>query len=50
MLAELPEGMPDPRKRLRNARNYFEWLATYHRKMLLDWQEYKAELDTEDQP
>jgi DNA-binding transcriptional regulator GbsR (MarR family) len=48
MLAELPDGMPDPRKRLRNARNYFEWLATYHRKMLLDWQEYKAKLDAGD--
>ncbi|GAA1572622.1 hypothetical protein GCM10009804_31440 [Kribbella hippodromi] len=48
MLAELPEGMPGPAKRLRNARNYFEWLASYHRKMLADWQEYRDKLDKED--
>jgi DNA-binding transcriptional regulator GbsR (MarR family) len=48
-LAELPSGLTGPRKRLRNARNYMEWLATYHRKMLADWQEYKAKLDEEDE-
>ena len=47
MLAELPEGMPGPAKRLRNARNYFEWLASYHRKMLADWQEHRDKLEAE---
>ncbi|TCC34177.1 GbsR/MarR family transcriptional regulator [Kribbella speibonae] len=41
MLEELPEGMPGPRKRLQNARNYFEWLALHRRKMLAEWQEYR---------
>jgi DNA-binding transcriptional regulator GbsR (MarR family) len=45
MLAELPEGMDGPRKRLRNARNYFEWLASYHKKMLADWQEHRDKLE-----
>jgi DNA-binding transcriptional regulator GbsR (MarR family) len=48
MLAELPEGMDGPRKRLRNARNYFEWLATYHKKMLADWQEHRDKLESEE--
>ncbi|MFI7066823.1 GbsR/MarR family transcriptional regulator [Kribbella sp. NPDC050124] len=48
MLAVLPDGMPGPRKRLRNARNYFEWLASYHRKMLEDWREHRDKLEAED--
>jgi hypothetical protein len=30
-----------PHKRLVNARNYMEWLAGYHRKMLADWEAYR---------
>jgi hypothetical protein len=30
-----------PHRRLRNARNYMEWLAGYHRKMLADWEAYR---------
>ncbi|WP_210417383.1 MULTISPECIES: GbsR/MarR family transcriptional regulator [unclassified Cellulomonas] len=30
-----------PERRLRNARNYMEWLAGYHRKMLADWEAYR---------
>lgn len=30
-----------PARRLRNARNYMEWLAGYHRKMLADWEAYR---------
>ncbi|GAA3135163.1 DNA-binding transcriptional regulator GbsR (MarR family) [Kribbella aluminosa] len=45
MIAELPEGMAGPRKRLKNARNYFDWLAKYHRKMLADWQEHRDKLE-----
>jgi DNA-binding transcriptional regulator GbsR (MarR family) len=48
MLTALPTGLPGPRKRLRNARNYMEWLASYHRKMLADWQEYNAKLTDEE--
>ncbi|MGW7686230.1 GbsR/MarR family transcriptional regulator [Kribbella sp. NPDC054772] len=48
MLQELPDDMPGPRKRLRNARNYFEWLTSYHRKMLADWEEYRDKLDAEE--
>ncbi len=48
MLAELPEEMEGPRRRLRNARNYMEWLGTYHRKMLADWQEYNAKHNAEE--
>ena len=45
LLTELPERLDGPRRRLQNARNYMIWLATYHKKMLADWQEYKARLD-----
>ena len=45
LLAELPDRLGGPRRRLQNARNYMIWLATYHKKMLADWQEYKARLD-----
>ncbi len=41
MPAALAEG---PARRLTNARNYMEWLAGYHRKMLLDWEVYRDEM------
>lgn len=40
LLGDVPAGLDGPRRRLRNARNYMEWLATYHRKMLADWKIY----------
>lgn len=40
LLADVPATLTGPRRRLRNARNYMEWLATYHRKMLADWKAY----------
>lgn len=40
LLADLPAELDGPRRRLRNARNYMEWLASYHRKMLADWKAY----------
>ncbi len=30
-----------PRTRLQNARRYMTWLASYHRKMLADWEAYR---------
>ena len=42
-LSGLGEQAERPRRRLTNGRNYFEWLAGYHRKMLEDWQAYKRE-------
>ncbi|WP_454049972.1 GbsR/MarR family transcriptional regulator [Cellulomonas sp. Marseille-Q8402] len=36
-----PAGDEGPRRRLLNARNYMEWLAGYHRKMLADWEAYR---------
>ncbi len=48
MLDELPDGMSGPRKRLRNSRNYFEWLAMHRDKMLAEWQEYRDRLEAEE--
>ncbi|HLT60263.1 MAG TPA: MarR family transcriptional regulator [Microlunatus sp.] len=51
LLADLPPGLDGPRRRLRNARNYMEWLASYHRKMLADWKAYNeshSETDPEE--
>ncbi|RXZ70437.1 GbsR/MarR family transcriptional regulator [Agromyces albus] len=33
----------DVRRRLRNGSDYMTWLAQYHRKMLGEWEAYKAE-------
>lgn len=50
LLADVPASLTGPRRRLRNARNYMEWLATYHRKMLSDWKAYNEthNLDSRD--
>ncbi len=40
LLPDVPADLDGPRRRLRNARNYMEWLARYHRKMLADWKIY----------
>lgn len=40
LLADVPAELDGPRRRLVNARNYMEWLASYHRKMLADWKTY----------
>ena len=42
-LSALGDGPAGPRRRLTNGRNYMEWLAGYHRKMLEDWEAYKRE-------
>jgi hypothetical protein len=36
-----------PRRRLAYMRDYMSWLATYHRKMLADWEQHKRERDSE---
>jgi DNA-binding transcriptional regulator GbsR (MarR family) len=46
-LDTLPGEAERPRTRLNTARRYMTWLASYHRKMLLDWQAYR---DAEDEP
>jgi DNA-binding transcriptional regulator GbsR (MarR family) len=33
------------RRRVENMRDYMTWLASYHRKMLDDWEEFKRERD-----
>jgi DNA-binding transcriptional regulator GbsR (MarR family) len=38
---EIAGDAEGPHKRLVNARNYNEWLAGYHRKMLADWEAYR---------
>ena len=40
-LETLPGVAASPRTRLRNAERYMTWLEGYHRKMLLDWEEYR---------
>ncbi|RMI13967.1 GbsR/MarR family transcriptional regulator [Cellulomonas triticagri] len=40
-LAASGDPTQGPHRRLRNARNYMEWLAGYHRKMLTDWEAYR---------
>ena len=35
----------DARERLTNGRDYFSWVASYHRKMLVDWEAFKAARD-----
>lgn len=37
----LPADAASPRTRLRNAERYMTWLEGYHRKMLLDWEQYR---------
>lgn len=46
VLADVPEHLEGPRRRLRNARNYMEWLTEYHKKMLSDWHDYNRTLDS----
>lgn len=41
VLAELGPDDEEPRRRLSNMRDYFNWLKPYHRKMLEDWEAYK---------
>jgi DNA-binding transcriptional regulator GbsR (MarR family) len=36
------------RERLRNGRDYMQWLHGHHRKMLEDWEAFKAARDTGD--
>jgi DNA-binding transcriptional regulator GbsR (MarR family) len=38
------------RERLRNGRDYMQWLHGHHRKMLEDWEAFKAARDTGDAP
>lgn len=39
-----------PQRRLRNARDYMNWLSGYHTKMLADWQAYRdAQEESDDQ-
>ncbi|MBA8794196.1 DNA-binding transcriptional regulator GbsR (MarR family) [Friedmanniella endophytica] len=44
----LDDGEEDDRvrERLINGRDYFVWLATYHRRMLEDWERYKRRRDS----
>jgi DNA-binding transcriptional regulator GbsR (MarR family) len=44
MLEKLPGELDGPRRRLQNARNYMVWLASYHKKMLAEWDAYKSTL------
>lgn len=37
----VPEGPSRARTRLRTARHYMDWIMSYHRKMLADWEEYR---------
>jgi DNA-binding transcriptional regulator GbsR (MarR family) len=41
VLATLGPDDEEPRRRLSNMRDYFNWLKPYHRKMLEDWEEFK---------
>ncbi|WP_282948380.1 GbsR/MarR family transcriptional regulator [Cellulomonas endometrii] len=43
-LVAVSDDDPGPRRRLLNARNYFEWLAGYHRKMLAEWEAHRDAL------
>ncbi len=47
-LMAVSETDPGPRRRLLNARNYFEWLAGYHRQMLADWEAHRDALAAAD--
>lgn len=49
-LAAQPDVDAGPRRRLVNARNYMEWLAGHHRKMLAEWQAYRDSLPPQDAP
>lgn len=40
-LSELPDEAESPRKRLRNAARYMDWLEGYHRQILNDWEAYR---------
>lgn len=47
-LDTLPDGAEHPRTRLNTARRYMTWLASYHRKMLADWQAYRDSPDEDE--
>ncbi len=50
-LDTLPDEADRPRMRLNTARRYMTWLASYHRKMLIDWQAYRdAEVEPSGEP
>lgn len=36
----------EPLQRVTNMRDYMQWLTSYHRKMLADWEEFKRERDS----
>ncbi|MDR2381984.1 MAG: MarR family transcriptional regulator [Bifidobacteriaceae bacterium] len=38
-------GNDEARRRLVNGRDYLQWVALYHAKMLLDWEAHKRERD-----
>lgn len=44
-LVLLGAGDEVPRRRLAYMRDYMSWLATYHRKMLADWEQHKRDRD-----
>lgn len=48
-LIAAPDTDPGPRRRLLNARNYFEWLAGYHRQMLADWEAHRDALAAQEE-
>lgn len=43
----VPGDAVSPRTRLRNAQRYMTWLEGYHRKMLLDWEQYRDSHETD---
>jgi biotin operon repressor len=48
VLGQLGPDDEGPRRRVMNMRDYMNWLRTYHRKMLGDWEQFK--LDQARQP
>jgi DNA-binding transcriptional regulator GbsR (MarR family) len=44
-IAGLEAGSDQARRRLTNGRDYLEWVARYHQKMLGDWEAHKRERD-----
>lgn len=47
MLDPADERDEEVRRRLVNGRDYMSWISQHHRKMLLDWEAFKARRDEE---